>query len=463
MKSGKQRRAEIKAKRRATRMPVAPCWVWPPLSYADCAFICRDCQSSEVWTAAQQKWWFEVAHGARGTRAVRCRPCRAMERARVVEARRVSREGMARKIEMQRKLKENMIELDGSRGEGGGQILRTALALSLITGQGFRVDNIRAKRPKPGLMRQHLACVQAAVAVGGGASQTRALSPNGGPVQIGETSLSFAPGPITAGDYEFAVGSAGSCMLVLQTVLWPLLMASAPSTLLLRGGTHNPMAPSLSFLELLRPVFAGPAGDIYTLALRRHGFYPAGGGEVLVQVLPPAGGVNPPQFMQRGELVERYAECLHAGVPKGVAERELAVLKAALGLSDEQLRNRALRSNEGPGNALMVVLRYEHITEVLTSYGDKSVSAEQVARNLVQQVRRFEAAQAPVGEHLADQLLIPLALACVRGSAGQYWASEWSEHARTNAEVVERFLPVRFVVEPKAGGDGVVVSAALCN
>ncbi len=341
-----------------------------------------------------------------------------------------------------------MIELDGSQGEGGGQILRTALALSLITGQPFCIDNIRARRPKPGLMRQHLACVQAAVAVGGGAGQTLAVGKTGQQVALGETSLTFTPGKITAGGFEFAVGSAGSCMLVLQTVLWPLLMAGSPSNLLLRGGTHNPMAPSLSFLQLLAPVFSAQEPLLFEIELRRHGFYPAGGGEALVKVLPPADGITPPNFMQRGELVEMYAECLHAGLPKGVAERELAVLKAALGLTDNQLRNRGLRSNEGPGNALMVVLRYQHMTEVLTSYGDKNVSAEQVARNVLQQVRSYQASQAPVGEHLADQLMIPLALAGVHGRAGQYWATELTEHARTNAAVIEKFLPVRFVTTP---------------
>ncbi len=341
-----------------------------------------------------------------------------------------------------------MIELDGSQGEGGGQILRTALALSLITGQPFCIDNIRARRPKPGLMRQHLACVKAAVAVGGGAGQALAVDKTGQQAALGETSLTFTPGKITAGDFEFAVGSAGSCMLVLQTVLWPLLMAGSPSNLLLRGGTHNPMAPSLSFLHLLAPVFSAQEPLLFEIELRRHGFYPAGGGEALVKVLPPADGITPPNFMQRGELVEMYAECLHAGLPKGVAERELAVLKAALGLTDNQLRNRGLRSNEGPGNALMVVLRYQHMTEVLTSYGDKNVSAEQVARNVLQQVRSYQASQAPVGEHLADQLMIPLALAGVHGRAGQYWATELTEHARTNAAVIEKFLPVRFVTTP---------------
>lgn len=356
-----------------------------------------------------------------------------------------------------------MIELDGSQGEGGGQILRTALALSLVTGQPFRMDNIRAKRPKPGLMRQHLACVQAAMAVGGGVGQTQALNGAGHSVQLGETSLTFVPGQVTAGDFEFAVGSAGSCMLVLQTVLWPLLMVDGPSRLVLRGGTHNPMAPSLSFLQLLAPMFAGHGAPLFDIEVRRHGFYPAGGGEAHVQICPPGHGKGlcPPCFMQRGELVEMYAECLHAGLPKGVAERELAVLKAALDLPDTQLRHRALRSNEGPGNALMVVLRFAHMTEVLTSYGDKGVSAEQVARDVLQQVRRYQASAAPVGEHLADQLMIPLALAALQGQHGKYWATAISGHTRTNALTIEKFLPLAFTFTPPADGDGMVLGVSL--
>lgn len=351
-----------------------------------------------------------------------------------------------------------MIELDGSQGEGGGQILRTALALSLISGQSFRMENIRAKRPKPGLMRQHLACVQAAVAVGGGAGQTHAMNSAGHAVQVGETSLVFTPGKVCAGDYEFAVGSAGSCMLVLQTVLWPLVLAGRTSTLKLSGGTHNPMAPSLSFLKLLAPFFSGSGPALFDMELRRHGFYPAGGGEVAVRVHPPATGLATIHIMQRGELREAYVECLHAGIPRGVAERELAALKSGLGWRDEQLRDRALRGNEGPGNVLQAVLQYEHITEVFSSYGDKGVSSERVAHELLKQVRAYQAQPAPVGPYLADQLMIPLALAAMQGRSGQYWAAELTEHARTNAAVIEKFLPVAFAMQPRAGG--VVVALA---
>ncbi len=357
-----------------------------------------------------------------------------------------------------------MIELDGLLGEGGGQILRTALALSLITGKAFRIDNIRAKRPKPGLMRQHLACVQAAVAVGGGVEKTQATNKAGEAVQIGETSLIFTPGKVCSGEYEFAIGSAGSCMLVLQTVLWPLVMANGVSKLVLRGGTHNPMAPSFSFLSnvflnQVSPYFCDAGSVLFETELRRHGFYPAGGGEVQVRVRAPIARMKPMHIMQRGALRNAYAESLHAGIPKGVAERELVVLQNALGWRDDQMHNRALRANEGPGNALMVTLAYEHITEQFAAYGERGVSAEQVARSVLQEVRAYQKSGAPVGPYLADQLMIPMALAAVYGeksaSVGQYWATELTQHAQTNAQVIAEFLPVKFVLQPLE--DGVVV------
>jgi len=343
-----------------------------------------------------------------------------------------------------------VIEIDGSQGEGGGQILRTALALSLVTQRPFTLTHIRAKRPKPGLMRQHLTCVQAAVAVGG--ATCKALAQDGTPVGLGASHLVFQPGPVQGGEYAFAVGSAGSCMLVLQTVLWPLAMAARPSSLVLQGGTHNPMAPSFSFLQHTAPCFAGHGPALWDMRLLRHGFYPAGGGEVHVQIQPPVDGLVALELMERGEALEAWAEALHAGVPRGVAERELGVLQRALGWREDQLRDRGLRGNEGPGNVLQIILRYQHITEVVTAYGDKGVGAEEVARKALREVKAYMAQQAPVGEHLADQLMIPLALAAVQGRVGLYWATSLSEHARTNARVIEAFLPVHFDMTPHASG-----------
>ena len=166
-----------------------------------------------------------------------------------------------------------MIEIDGSQGEGGGQILRTALALALVTGKPFRITNIRAGRKKPGLLRQHLTAIQAAMAVGGAAAEG---------ATIGSRDLVFHPGAITPGTYRFAVGTAGSTTLVLQTILPALLCAGGESMLTLEGGTHNPFAPPFDFLQTTFLPQVNRLGPKVEAVLERPGFYPAGGGRFRV-------------------------------------------------------------------------------------------------------------------------------------------------------------------------------------
>ena len=344
-----------------------------------------------------------------------------------------------------------MIAIDGSVGEGGGQILRTSLALSMCTGQPFTLARIRARRAKPGLMRQHLTCVQAAAAVSGATVQGAAL---------GSGTLVFEPGAVKPGDYAFSVGTAGSCTLVLQTV-WPALMlADAPSHLKLAGGTHNPMAPPFHFLErcyapLLRRLGAGSE-----LALRRLGFYPAGGGEIDVTIHPAADTLRPFDLLERGDRVEAFAECLAPALPGAVARRELDALARALAWTPEQLRVPVVRQNEGPGNALMATLSHAHVCELFTQFGEKGVSSEEVARALAQEIRDYESSTAALGPHLADQWALPLALAVWRrGGEAAYTCTELTDHATTNFAMIERFLPVRFEMRAMAGGWHVTVDA----
>lgn len=329
-----------------------------------------------------------------------------------------------------------MIEIDGSAGEGGGQILRTSLALSMCTGQPFRLTKIRAGRAKPGLMRQHLTCVNAATEVCGAEVQG---------AELNSQSLTFSPGPVRAGDYVFNVGTAGSCTLVLQTV-WPaLMMADAPSQLKLSGGTHNPMAPPFHFLERSYAPLLRKLGANAELKLRRLGFYPAGGGEIEATIWPARDHLQPFDLNDRGAKVEAYAECFAPALPRSVVRRELEQLGEGLGWSGEQLREAACRQNEGPGNALMATLVYEHVSEVFTAFGEKGVSAEQVARAVVGEVRSYQVSDAALGPHLADQWALPLALAMwQRRGAASYTCSELTPHAKTNFEVIERFLPVNF-------------------
>lgn len=337
-----------------------------------------------------------------------------------------------------------MLTIDGSTGEGGGQILRTSLSLSMITGQPVRIENIRAKRPKPGLMRQHLACVLAAQAVSG--AQVSGA-------ELGSQTLVFEPGALRPGEHSFAIGSAGSCLLELQTVLPALMLADAPSRLTLSGGTHNPLAPNFHFIERAFLPQLARLGATVGATLRRHGFYPAGGGEMLAEIAPAVGGLRPFDLLERGALRESFAESLVAAVPRRVAERELSLVQAALGWSGEQLRVPVVRQNEGPGNALMATLAHEQVTEVFTAFGEKSVSSEQVASRLLRELKGYQASAAAVGPHLADQLALPWALAVNQtGQAAAYTCSELTDHLRTNLEVIQRFLPVKAEVVREGAG-----------
>jgi RNA 3'-terminal phosphate cyclase (ATP) len=334
----------------------------------------------------------------------------------------------------------SFITIDGSQGEGGGQILRTSLALSLVTGQPFRVERIRAGREKPGLMRQHLVAVSAAAAVCGAEVDGAA---------IGSGTLTFTPGKVKAGEYKFSIGSAGSTTLVLQTVLPALMIADAPSTITLEGGTHNPFAPPVDFIDrVFLPVIRrmGPAVNI---ALERAGFYPAGGGRVIVNIKPVArDALVPFRLEERGEATARVAYALVAGLPGDIAKRELAKVKERLGWADDELKIRQLPQPWGPGNVLLLEVTSEQVNEIFSSFGMRSITSEAVAESAAQQVREYLTAGAPVGPYLADQLLIPLALA----GAGRFVTSSPTRHSMTNIDVIARFLDVRMVVESLEGG-----------
>lgn len=337
-----------------------------------------------------------------------------------------------------------MIELDGAAGEGGGQILRTALTLSMITGQPFRIKHIRANRAKPGLMRQHLVAVQAAQQISNAAVSG---------AEVGAAELAFVPGPVVAGDYDFAIGTAGSCTLVLQTVVLALLYADQPSTIRISGGTHNAMAPPVQFLQRAWLPLLAKMGAEVGIDLLRYGFYPAGGGVVTASVQPCA-RLAPIACIERGAFVDGYAEAFFAGVPSSVGSRELAQVGTALGWEKQQLRLRGLSHEQGPGNALLLTLAFEHHTEVFAAFGARGIAAEAVADQVLAEAQAYIASGAAVGEHLADQLMLPLALA----GSGRFTLPTVSGHAATNAAVIERFLPVSVRFEQGAQASTCVVA-----
>ena len=326
-----------------------------------------------------------------------------------------------------------MLTLDGSHGEGGGQILRSSLALSLITGQPFRIIRIRAGRSKPGLLRQHLAAVSAAAAIGEAEVQGATLC---------SQDLTFRPGRLRPGEHRFSVGSAGSATLVAQTVIPPLLIADAPSTLQLEGGTHNPAAPPNEFLERTFLPLLTRMGPKLDADLHRPGFYPAGGGELTLRI-DPASQLQPLHLTERGPVRDVRIEAMVAGLPVSIAERETATALRHLDLPEESAEARELPNAYGPGNAVLVTIESESLTEIFAGFGRRGVPAETVASEAAAEARRYLDSDVPVGEHLADQLLLPLALA--RG--GSFVTSQPSGHTTTNLDVIRRFLPVDFKVE----------------
>ncbi len=329
-----------------------------------------------------------------------------------------------------------VIEIDGAQGEGGGQVLRSSLALSLCTGTPLRMHDIRARRRKPGLLRQHLTAVRAAAEISGARVQGDVL---------GSTALTFEPGAPRAGEYHFAIGTAGSVMLVLQTVLWPLLLAPGRSRLVLEGGTHNPMAPPFDFVvRSLAPLLRAMGAEI-EVTLERAGFYPAGGGRIAVEI---EGGraLVPIERLERGPL-STTARALVSGLPVSVARRELEVVHERLAWERRWLAVERVEAH-GPGNVLLLELGHAAGTTVVAAFGERGVRAEAVAARAVEEVERFVAADVPIDEHLADQLLIPLALA----GGGAFRTVAPSLHTQTNAEIVQRWLPVEIAFTDQGNG-----------
>jgi len=326
-----------------------------------------------------------------------------------------------------------MLIIDGSQGEGGGQILRTALALSLVTGQPFRLENIRPRRQKPGLLAQHLTAVRAAAAIGGAEVDGGAL---------GSRRLEFRPGLVRPGDYEFAIGTAGSTTLVLQAVLPPLLVAKGSSRLTLTGGTHNPTAPPFEYLSEVFIPLVNRLGPRVTLSLERPGFYPAGGGRFTAEI-EPAAAWRPLQLHKSDGPARVSAKALVARLPTHIAQRELTVAAKELSIPPDRLTIEEITNSLGPGNALLIRIdraidaRHD-ATEIFTGFGRRGVRAEDLAMAAVAEVKAFLDAGLPVGPHLADQLLLPLALA----GGGSFDTVELTTHTTTNIEVIQRFLHV---------------------
>lgn len=319
---------------------------------------------------------------------------------------------------------------------GGGQMLRTALSLSMITGRPFRMTRIRGLRRKPGLMRQHLTCVKAACEISAGSADG---------AEIGATELVFRPGAIRAGDYQFAIGTAGSTGLLFQTLLPALLHAPGPSTLRLEGGTHNPLAPPFEFLERVFVPALRRMGGVATLTLGETGFAPAGGG-IITAAIDPCAQLQPCDFRERGELQSVTIRVPIRNLSESIGTRMLEAAVAKLPTPDAAVEHR----EPGPGRGVCCLVEavFEHASELTSSFGEQGVTAEKVGLRAAKVMHDFIGNGAVVGRCLADQLLLPMALA----GSGVFTTMAPDDHVASNISVIEQFLPVKFRIEPRDRG-----------
>lgn len=332
-----------------------------------------------------------------------------------------------------------MIEIDGAMGEGGGQVLRSALSLALLTGQPVHLTNIRANRAKPGLGFQHCTAVQAAARI----SQARLEGH-----RIGSQTVRLEPAAISPGSYHVNIGTAGATALVLQTVLLPLALAAEPSRLTITGGTHVPWSPCFHYLDWHWRVLLARLGVSFELAMAMAGFYPEGAGEVRV-VLPGGARVAGLQLASRGKLLRVRGLSAVANLAEEVGQRQrsralrrLRELGCEIDIALETLPTRSR------GTVLVLLAEFEHSQACFFALGARRKRAEQVADEAVDELLRFLAGDGAVDRWLADQLLLPLACA---GQASLLRTSEVTTHLLTNAEVIQAFLPVRISVDGPLG------------
>ena len=328
----------------------------------------------------------------------------------------------------------SLIQLDGC--EGGGQMLRTALTLAMVTGQPFRITNIRGKRRKPGLMRQHLTCVKAACEISGGTADG---------AEPGSTELVFRAGKVRSASYEFSIGTAGSTGLLLQTLLPAFWLADGPSTLRLSGGTHNPLAPPFDFLERVFLPAMKRMGARAELRLVETGFAPVGGG-VIECGIEPAGKFLPFHLTDHGAVTSSRIRVPFRGLSRSIADRVLASAVQTFPCDDARVLE--LPPGPGQGVACMVETGFADGEEMACTFGEMNVSAEKVGRRAGKMMNDFLNTGAAVGRNLADQLLLPIALA----GEGSFTTMTPDEHVPTNVSVIEAFLPVRFEIKRTDGG-----------
>ena len=336
-----------------------------------------------------------------------------------------------------------MIRLDGSLGEGGGQILRTALALSTITGQPFEMINIRSRRPRPGLRPQHLEAVKAAARI--------ASAEVAGAVE-NSSELRFEPGPVTTGRFRFEIRTAGSSSLVLQTITLPLALAGGGSRVEIRGGTHVAWSPCYHYLERQWAPALERLGIRVRLELKRAGFYPEGGGEIQAQIDAP-GALTGMRCTERGRLTQLTLLSAACHLPSHIAERQCKRVLSRIEKMGLEPRVELAENipAHGKGSFLILTAQYEKGAACYSALGARGKPAEKVGDEAARPLMRYIEGEAAFDEYLADQILLPLS---VIPHESEYTTVCVTDHLLTNAEVIRRFVDAEIRIEGARGEPG---------
>ncbi len=337
-----------------------------------------------------------------------------------------------------------MLTIDGSMGEGGGQVLRTSLALAILTGKAVHLANIRAGREKPGLQPQHLQAVQAAAAICDGQVEGAELK---------SRDITFTPGKVRDGRYNFNIGTAGSAALVLQTIFLPLARAGGSSQVTITGGTHVPFSPCYDYLERQWLPVMQALGFRARLTMLHAGFNPWGGGQIVAQI-HPVGAIQPLQRVERGQLLRVRGLSAVANLDIEIARRQkLQALRRLEPFCPDSKIETVELDSPGKGTLLLVQAECEHATATCFALGALGKRAERVADEAVEELLAFLETGAAVDQHLADQLVLPLAFA---NGPSRYKTACITRHLLTQAMLVPMFLKVAVQIEGEEDRPGLV-------
>lgn len=327
-----------------------------------------------------------------------------------------------------------MILVDGSYGEGGGQIIRTAISLSALTGKSVKINNIRAKRTPPGLKAQHLTGVKAVAEL---------CNAKLSGAEVGSTEITFEPGKINGGTYDWNIGTAGSITLVIQALMPAMLFSKKDFSVSITGGTNVTTSPPIEYFQHIFCDFMHKMGAKLKLDIMQYGFYPKGGGRIKLRVCPAE--LKPIEILERGELKQTDIQDSIASKDlenAKVAERQVIGFKKEFGKSNYKKIVTAYVETLSTGSCIHAHNSYENCKIGSEALGERGKKAEIVGEECAQKLKKEIEFDSTLDEHMLDQIIPYMAIL-----GGTFKFGKLSSHAETNIWVAEKFLPVKFEIK----------------